>query len=791
MDPTKAIPSMFHRRLLMLMVVFIIITLVQAAQMVRLSVVQGDEHRAVAESRMDRRTFLPTYRGRILDRHGRVLAEDRASYDVAVEYDVITGSWVRAKAREQARKDIGRKQWNSLSPDEREQMIRARAPEWEARREQLWDAICRLGQIKPEDLTRRLDAIKADVQAKAVAQQERQFQREQDKYGISEAEFKPETIREQTQPHPILPNVPDEIAYEFRSLAIDMPGMFEVQASRQRDYPWQSASVPLDRSSLPLEARSDVPTTIDVIGVADHILGAMRSEIWEDDVNRRPFVSSSAADGFDLGGYRLGDSVGQRGIETVFEDHLRGTLGMIRERVSTGEQQRVDPQPGKDLQLTMDVALQARVQAILTPQFGLTRVQPWQANAVLAIGTPLNAAAVVIEVETGEVLAMVSMPTLAMGQNMTDLQRAINFPSVNRPAEAVYPPGSIIKPFTLSAAVMEKSYALGSLIECTGHYFKDNTTNARCWIYREKFGMQTHGPLQAEEALARSCNIFFYTLADRLGIERLRNWFGNFGLGQLMNIGLQYPMEVVEGDQRKTIWIGESSGSLPSDAWIDARRKAHDLKFSEVIMGIGQGPMTWTPLQAANAYATLARDGVIRDATLVLRDPRGSRPPRCADLKLPTRLVDTALEGLRESVMERFGTGHHISRENGPEEPIINAEGVTVWAKTGTAQAPDMWADSNGDGRLDDQDARIKGVDHSWFVGLVGPKGSKRPLHAIAVVVEYGGSGGRTAGPVANQIIRALQAEGYLPGDPHAAPPGGAMRHAVTPEPQLEVEDDE
>jgi penicillin-binding protein 2 len=102
-----------------------------------------------------------------------------------------------------------------------------------------------------------------------------------------------------------------------------------------------------------------------------------------------------------------------------------------------------------------------------------------------------------------------------------------------------------------------------------------------------------------------------------------------------------------------------------------------------------------------------------------------------------------------------------------------------------------MRADTNGDGVLDSRDAPIGKVDHSWFVGLVGPKGAKRPLHAIAVIVEYGGSGGRTAGPVANQIIRALQAEGYLPGDPHAAAPGGAMRHAVEPEPRGEEEDTE
>jgi penicillin-binding protein 2 len=336
---------------------------------------------------------------------------------------------------------------------------------------------------------------------------------------------------------------------------------------------------------------------------------------------------------------------------------------------------------------------------------------------------------------------------------------------------------------------MENKYAPGAPIECTGHYFKDIPDRVRCWIYRTDYSMRTHGLLQAEEALAQSCNIFFYTLADRLGVDQMCKWFGRFGMAQVIDVGVRYPREIERTDgQRTTIWIGESAGHLPMDENGVPDRLTPG---PEVMLGIGQGPISWTPLQAANAYATLARNGVIRDATLVMNDPRGPRSRRCEDLNLPPKLVDVALEGLRQSVMERYGTGHHISRVGGPEEPIINAQGVTVWAKTGTAQAPPMRADTNGDGVLDSRDAPIGKVDHSWFVGLVGPKGAKRPLHAIAVIVEYGGSGGRTAGPVANQIIRALQAEGYLPGDPHAAAPGGAMRHAVEPEPRGEEEDTE
>jgi cell division protein FtsI/penicillin-binding protein 2 len=104
-------------------------------------------------------------------------------------------------------------------------------------------------------------------------------------------------------------------------------------------------------------------------------------------------------------------------------------------------------------------------------------------------------------------------------------------------------------------------------------------------------------------------------------------------------------------------------------------------------------------------------------------------------------------------------------------EPVFNADGVTVRAKTGTAQAPPLrFGDTNGDGTVDDADDHITDLDHAWCVGLAGPRSTGVSEYAIAVVVEYGGSGGRVAGPIVNQIIHALQDEGYLP---HGETPEG------------------
>jgi penicillin-binding protein 2 len=544
--------------------------------------------------------------------------------------------------------------------------------------------------------------------------------------------------------------------------------MFEVQDSRRRAYPWSDQSIALDRSTLPRPLRSERMVEIEVSGVADHILGTMRSQVFREDVERRPFTIRDA-DGkvidTDLGGYRIGDRVGNSGLEQVFEDHLRGERGQIRRRLDTNESTRTEPRPGDDLHLTLDVALQARIQAILSHEFGLTVVQPYHHNTVLPDGKPLNAAAVVVEVATGEIRAMVTMPTLADGRAMSDLERSIHRPGYNRAIEAIYPPGSIMKPLVLAAAVTSGVHRLDQPIHCTGHYFPHNEHVARCWIYREKWGFQTHGDLRAEEAIARSCNIFFYTLADRLGVEALLDWYRGFGLGRRLEIGLAESQLDEDGD---SIVIGEVAGDLPSEADLALMREQGTALFNTIILGIGQGPVTWTPVHAANAYATLARGGAVRDATLIAEQDQPHERSSRADLDLEPAAVRAALEGLHQSVSEPHGTGQHITYEPGDQEPIFNASGVTVWGKTGTAQA--TAADLDGDGTFSESE---RNLDHSWFVGLVGPDDTNRPMFAISVLVEHGGSGGRCAGPIANQIIHALQEEGYLP-RPALADGGGA-----------------
>jgi len=752
---------MFHRRLTLLAGVMAFGFLLLAAQMTRLAVVQGAEHFETAERRLDLVRYLPTTRGRILDRNGVPLAVDRPSFAVAVEYEVITGAWSLQQAARVARSEIG-SAWGEMSPEDRDAAVTEQLPAFEAKIDELWTVLMRVGGIDRPELDRRLDAIKKDVQTMAAVVWERQL-RQMIQFGQDNADpahFRPRPIREQRQAHVLLPRVPDHVAYELRREAQRLPGLI-VRDSHRREYPWLQADVVLDRSALPRVLQSPQTVTIHVEGVADHVLGAMRNELWADDVDRRPFLG---ADGrvSDLGGYRLGDVVGSRGLERTFEDHLRGLRGIMRKRLDTGETQRVPYRAGEDLRITIDIELQAQVQAIMSAEYGLTTVQQYQAgwnrngtprDTGLPIGTPLNSAAVVLDIQTGEILAMVSMPTLATGATALnpyreDGRRPVN---LNRPVEATYPPGSIAKPLVMVAALTEGLHDINTPIECVGHYLAERRDIARCWYYRPP-SFLSHGPLTAAEAIARSCNIYFYTMGDRLGMARLSDWYRRFGVGRPLDVGL------LDDAGR-----GENGGAVPSPKLVERLRKAGELHFASIIMGIGQGPVTWTPVHAANAFATLARGGAVRSPTLV-RD-RGPRATALEDLSLDKTMISTVLDGMRRSVSEDIGTGHHITYPGGDRVPIINVPGVTVWAKTGTAQATAASFDLDGDAA---PDVRLDNPTHAWFVGLVGPGDEEhaRPRYVIAVLVEYGGSGGRTAGPVANEIIRALAAHGYLSDGP-------------------------
>ncbi len=748
-----------RKRLVFLGVFALLVISGLSARLWQLTVVDGAEYRQEAERRLDRTIWLPTVRGTITDRMGRIIAQDIPAWDVALDYSVIDRSWVRDRATRAARKIYGRSLWGRLSRDARNSTIELCLMRQEEARNELLDQIALHCDIARSKIDEQIEMIREQVQMRAEAIWSKQRQALAAKLGHDPGDsFHPEPIREQKTSHVIARQISDAAAFALRKLGDTFPHSVEVVDASLRIRPWESADVRLSQKTLPKPLRKSGDANIHVRGVFDHVLGTIRQETWAEDLARRPFVGPDGK--IDPGGYRPGpDLIGSRGLEAVYEDWLRGTRGQLHTQLESGQIERVDPIYGRDLKLTVDMELQASVQAILNPDFGLTKVQEWHhgGNDGLPYGMPLASAAVIVEVDSGEILAMGSWPTLADAQGMSQSDVFRLQPGVNRASEAVYPPGSIVKPLVYVGAVGSEKFPLAGTVDCKGHYFSEFKDRARCWIYRPQYSMtnhtaQTGGPLNVESGISRSCNIFFYTVAHKLGLRPLVDLYKDLGVGTTLGSGLQGPLPA---SQRAA--GGESIGMIPNEEQMLNIEGRHDM-FTPIIMGIGQGPIAWTPLQAANAFATLARGGEIRDAHIV-RDAAALPPDRrTGKLNMPPEACRRALEGLRQSVESKHGTGHHIKYGDGSQEPIIAIQGITVRGKTGTAQAPPLPLDDNGDGT---SDRSLKGIDHAWFVGLAGVKGGK-PKYAIAVLVERGGSGGKAAGPIAGQIVRQMQAQGYF-----------------------------
>jgi len=789
MHVERVLSGMFVRRIALLTVLVLVGFGVVGLQLARLTLVHGDVLRAEAESKLVRRTWEPTERGPIVDRHGRVLAQDRPAYDVALDYGVISGRWVERQAVHAARSQ-NRDRWYELDPVTRDALVERYAVVFREHVRRARELLASELQVPTDDLLAREERIRERVQGLSRHMLWRWSQKELDRAlsrgKVVSTDLERDVlarvdspIEEEVEPHVIASGIDDAPGFRLMRLAdqavplaipgpdgepeqiVEVPAVpgLTVRSASTREYPFSTVLVEVDQSTFPLPLRADTTGEVICDGVASHVIGWLGSPPQAEDIERRrqllrdsPHVSARARteDGTDRGRYWDVDVAGRAGVEWSMEHKLRGLRGLTVRDLETGAEQRTDPTPGESVRLTIDAMLQARVQAILTPSMGLALTQSWHSSQgeeglALPLGTPIHGAAVVLDVDTGDVLAMVSMPTFTT----RDLEEReewvfrdpIDTPWVNRAIGKPYQPGSIVKPLVLCAAEARGNYRLGDRIACTGHLLEKRNDILRCWIYREHYGFATHSgaighDLDGVDAVTVSCNIFFYTLGRRLGVDGVSAFYESLGVGEPLSIGVA------------PVFAGS----------IGTRGNPESLTvFDATLMGMGQGPVAWTPLHAAASYAALARGG----AWISPRVIADGRPPEIRDLGYSDSAVRDGLEGLWRVVNdEKYGTAHALRFAEG-RDPIFNAPGVDVWGKTGTAQTSPVVVDPDGTGPA--QPRVVREGDHAWFVCMVGAEGERRPRFVISVVLEHAGSGGRASGPIANQIVHALLAEGYLP----------------------------
>lgn len=343
---------------------------------------------------------------------------------------------------------------------------------------------------------------------------------------------------------------------------------------------------------------------------AAHILGYVQAMSEEDMEKYRPQDENS--------GYDYDTKVGRDGVEYTFEDWLHGTNGTARvTRTASGTITSTvyteDPVPGNHVYLTIDIQLQEAVERILETGIYELQLKRDEDNAKYTMEGNLDevrediqgGAIVVVDVKTGEPLAIASYPTFDLSsiiEDYSDLLEAENNPLFNRALNGAYEPGSTFKPCTAIAGLTENIINTETQIECTGLFTKyaDQGYAPACWIYTQTDGQLTHSFDNVTEAIKDSCNIFFYTVADNLGIRKLMEYAKNFGLGESTGIELS-----------------ETTGNMANpdnhlnydvDSWVDG---------DTVQAGIGQSDSMFTPLQLAEYCAAIANGGTRHSAAIL------------------------------------------------------------------------------------------------------------------------------------------------------------------------------
>ncbi len=501
-----------------------------------------------------------------------------------------------------------------------------------------------------------------------------------------------EPVAEQRQAHPVLRGL-DSDTHIALSLEIERMVAADSRPSTRRRYPFQD--------------------------LACHVIGRVDT-VWAEDVQTDPSREDP------LRRYEgIGDEIGRAGVERLCEQTLRGTRGERLWRRGGEVLRETPPQPGRDVRLAIDIRLQEEITRLLQ-------------------GRPENGAAVVIDVASGDILALVSTPTYDLNSFKRDysftvdgerrglVHDVVNLPLLNRAIAVAYPPGSTVKPLSGLAAVAEGLAGVHTPIECNGYLHVP--TAFRCWIYRSYQGR--HGPLDLAGSLEHSCNIYFYTMGEKLGAQRLLDWMGRFGLGHRPGTGL----------------VEEASGHLPSAEWLWRRDRRSFVPGDARMMAIGQSLLSATPLQIANAMATIARDGVFLSPRLVID---GGPEQLRYDLNLPPDALQAVQEGMYRVTQPPGGTAKNVFRD-----VLFQGQPVQVCGKTGTAQASPQWIDFNKDRKVQ-ADEIVNSGDMAWFAGFAP---YDRPQIAFVVVLEYvkSGGGGSNCGPIARDLLKVCIERGYL-----------------------------
>ncbi len=435
---------------------------------------------------------------------------------------------------------------------------------------------------------------------------------------------------------------------------------------------------------------------------AAHVLGYVAA-VSEDEIGGDPLL--------EIPGFRIGKS----GIEKTYDIDLRGTGGSSQMEVNAygrviRELSRREGQPGEEVALTIDMELQKLLSQRLSGQ---------------------SAAAVIIDVDHGDILAMASAPSFepnVFNKNLgaeawKKLSSNTKAPLVNKTISGLFSPGSTFKMVVALAALEKGVITPESRFFCPG-FLELGNIKFHCW------NRGGHGNVALAKGIAQSCDVYFYEVARRTGINRIADMARRLGFGK--TLGLDLP--------------NEGRGLMPTREWKHATTGVSWQQGETLLAGIGQGYLLATPLQMAVMTARLVNGGFAVTPYLARGGAAsGQAPPRFASLRIIPKHLKVVRDAMVAAVNSPMGTAFG-SR--------IIERGFEMGGKTGTVQVRRIGKQEREQGVLKNKDLPWNNRDHALFVGFCP---IAAPRYAAAVVIEHGGSGAKVAAPIARDILLAAQ----------------------------------
>jgi len=711
------------------------------ARIVSLEVHQGDAFRNEATKPQERRLYPAGMRGRIISSDGVVLAVDRPSQSLAMEYrrlqQPLDEAWLRRMARAKLtrseRRDSARVAQSEaqirveLAELHRRlaELCRLSPAEWDRRRARIERQVTQISQrVNERREAREVARVEADrLQTPEPAQAVRSW------FGrLTEHAWKlltpdddrapsaPIIVAEELDYHVLVDDLSESMVAEIVAHPTLYPGV-RIEQCMRRVYPGKHLASQL----------------------AGH-LGVISPEEVD--------AASHAAFPHE---YHVKDRVGRLGLESYYETILRGTRGTSVElldhagRVMSTKRESA-PLSGQDLVLSLDAALQETAERLLD---GALARRPRELSNTGQAKSPIGGGAVLaLDVENGAVLVAATAPRFdpnlfsdGTASQVELLLADTSHPLFDRATKMAIAPGSVFEVVSAMALLAEPNFDAQEPFDCHGYWRQPD--QRRCSIYaREQVG---HGRMTLGDALAQDCNVYFFHHAAALGPPRLIEWALRLGFGRTTGIDL----------------AGESPGSLPTPANIrDLEGHAWRLGDTQSL-AVGQGSLTVTPLQMARVMAALANGGRLVTPHLVSElkggTADGSGQAMAATLAKfqPLRDSSPTIPGLERGILQQLRDALLVSAESWQNDEVPAAEDLAgmIAGKAGTAET--------GSGR----------PSHAWFAGYAPVD---HPRVAFVVVLEHAGDEQLGACPVAKRLAMRMRQLGYFD------PDGRSRRENVT-----------